>query len=362
VTRADSRTENATKFATIIAVSSDDKPGDDKPAVSRTKSRKRGKKAGARKEKRPKTADDPAVARTEMRASSEEIAVPRTKTPAGSDEIAVARTKTPASSDAADTIALPRTMSEEWMAADVDDGAYEDDKHRPVWLIPAIAAAVVTIAIVGIFALRGSDSDGAAKPSVASTAPPQTEPAAAAPLPPGPAPLVADAALAVVAPADAAELAPLDAAMAASAPPAAPADAASAPLDAAMVAAVVPPDAAVRAAPPDAAVVAVHTAPPDAAPKPVEHVTPPKPPKPPPPPKDERSIEQLVGAGEFAKANTACADNTKFSTPRLEACAIAACQTHSTALAQRWVRAIDRSAAASIIDRCKALGVELAAP
>ena len=270
--------------------------------------------------------------------------------PAADAPPTVSRTKS--RPQAADVISLPRTMSEEWMAADVDDGAYEEDNRRPVWLIPAIVGAVLTVAVITLFALHGDDSSDkpAPKPVVAVPSEPP------APVP-APAPVAADATVMAVAPADAPE--PIDAPAVVAAPPDAPAiatappDAPAAPLDAARVAAV-PVDAA-RVVHVDAAV-RVATVPVDA--KPVA----PKPPKPPPPAKDERTIEQLVGAGEFAKANTACADNTKFSTARLEACAIAACQTHSTALAQRWVRAIDRSAAGPIIDKCKALGVELAAP
>jgi hypothetical protein len=88
----------------------------------------------------------------------------------------------------------------------------------------------------------------------------------------------------------------------------------------------------------------------------------PKEPKAPSAPKDERTIEQLVDAHEFGKANTACTTNTQFSTPRLVACALAACNTHSAALAARWIRAIPRASRDEMVSTCKGLGVDVPTP
>jgi hypothetical protein len=143
--------------------------------------------------------------------------------------------------------------------------------------------------------------------------------------------------------------------------------------------AVLPPDAA-PPPPADAAVVAVVT--PDAAvaavkpptekpaekppvtnkPKEPKGHKPHKDPKASPAPKDERTIEQLVDAGEFAKANTACATNTQFSTPRLVACATAACNTGSVPLATRWIRAIPRASRDEMAAKCKSIGLEITIP
>lgn len=244
---------------------------------------------------------------------------------------AIARTKSGVKVEPGDLIALPRTMSEEWMAAEVNDEAYEEDKRRPPWLIPAIASAVAIIAIGAVFVLGGGEPETKPAPRVASAVAPAPPVVVAAPI---------DAATVAQAPIDALEVAavPADAAVAAVA------------VDAPVVAAV----------PADAAVVAAVAA--DAA---VPVIAPPKPkapPPPPPPPKEERTIEQLVDAKEFAKANAACATNTRFSTPRLLACALAACQTDSSALAQRWVRALPRASADEMLATCKALGVALDPP
>jgi hypothetical protein len=64
-----------------------------------------------------------------------------------------------------------------------------------------------------------------------------------------------------------------------------------------------------------------------------------------------------VSAGQFAKANTACKTNTIFNGPRLTACTIAACNVKDTALAKRWIRAIEKAARADLIKTCSAMGV-----
>jgi hypothetical protein len=247
------------------------------------------------------------------------------------------------------------------MAADVDDGAYEDDKKRPPWLIPAIVGGVVTLGIVALFAMRGSDDD---KPPPPKPVAAQQEEIPPPPPPAPPAPVAPVVAPAVTIDAQVAEVsidAPVVAAVTIDA----------APVVAAVVVDAAPPppppvDAAVPHVPADAAV--KHVEPPKPPPvehvekpkpPPVEHVEKPKPPKPPAPPKDERTIEQLVDAGEYGKANTACATNTQFSTPRLVACEMAACQTKSTALAARWIRALPGGMRDDLKAKCKALGVDL---
>jgi hypothetical protein len=214
----------------------------------------------------------------------------------------------------ADHIALPRTMSEEWMAADVDDGAYEVEAKRPRWLIPTVAGGIVTIAIVALFALRDRDDGAPARPQrVAVVADGRVPPTA----------VVVDAPVIV-------ETAP-------------PPDAREPDVSIDAAVAVAPPDAAVRKPPSDAAI----------------RAQPAPPPPPPPPHADERTIEQLVDAGEFAKANTQCRTNTHFTTPRLVACAIAACQSHDAQLAARWARALPSASHDEIAAKCKALGVEV---
>jgi len=135
------------------------------------------------------------------------------------------------------------------------------------------------------------------------------------------------------------------------------------PVDAAVVAA--KPDAAV--AKPDAAVQVAVVA--DAGVKPPDHTTHKKPDdhtktadttKKPDAPAE--TIEQMVDKGDFAKANTACATNTRFNPTRLEACALAACNVKDTGLANRWLRAIDRAERDGVIAKCKAVGLELTAP
>lgn len=223
---------------------------------------------------------------------------------------------------AADLISLPRTMSEEWMATDANDGAYEVSSRRPRWIVQALIAGLAAVGVVVVFALGGHRASS-----------PAAEPRAV---------VQADAAVPVVVvaavPADAAEVVRADAMV---------------PLDAPQVA-VVPvvadAGAPVASVPLDAAVPAKAV--------PIKPTTP----KPPPPPQDERTIEQLVDASEFAKANTACAANTMFSTPRLVACATAACNVHSAPLAARWIRAIPRTSRDEIVAKCKSLGVEVAIP
>ncbi len=265
------------------------------------------------------------------------------------------------STDAADLVSLPRTTSEEWMAADADDGAYERETRRRRWMIPAVVATIGVIGIVVMVAFNGN-TDSAPRSTVAA----HEERVGSAADPGTPIALVqADAAVVAVAvtPVDAEEL--VTAAMDATSPTVVPIDAS--------VLAVEPIDAPVVAlAPPDAALVVdagtrVATVPVDAA-VPAALVAskattkPDTKPKVPAPPKDERTIEELVDASAFAKANTACATNTMFSTPRLVACAVAACNTHSDALAARWIRAIPRASRDDIVAKCKALGVEVATP
>jgi len=134
------------------------------------------------------------------------------------------------------------------------------------------------------------------------------------------------------------------------------------PIDAAVVVAAKP-DAAV--AKPDAAVQVAVVA--DAGVKAPDHTTHKKPDdhkttetKKPDAPAE--TIEQMVEKGEFPKANTACATNTRFNPTRLEACALAACNVKDTGLANRWVRAIDRAERDGIIAKCKAVGLELTPP
>ncbi len=235
---------------------------------------------------------------------------------------------------AADLISLPRTMSEEWMSRDADDGAYEVSSGRPRWIVPAIVAGVAAVGVVAVLALGGDKGSSAPARVVAN------EPVVHADAEVAVAVVPVDAAEVVVTP-DAAEVAmvPIDA------PQVVP-DAAV-PADAAVVAVAV--DAAVPKPTPDTVATNPATTDPDKKPTPK-------------PPKDERTIEQLIDAREFAKANTACASNTLFSTPRLVACAIAACTTKSAPLAARWIRAIPKASRDEIVDRCKSLGLEVAIP
>jgi hypothetical protein len=281
---------------------------------------------------------------------------------------------------AADMIALPRTMSEEWMAADADDGAYDEGPRRPRWIIPAIVGGIAAIGLVVALTVGGNDSNDANRTVAARSIDGSGQGSSMAEQPPVaptapvvPAVAASDAAVALQ-PADAADVVvtAIDAAPVAVTPP-----------DAAAVAVVVP-DAAVpapvavavaptgsasaTAKPVEAKPAVVEPKPPvEVKPKPVE-VKPkpaeikPKPEKPAPPPKDERTIEQLVDAGEFAKANSACATNTQFSEPRLVACATAACQTHNQALATRWIRAIPKASREAMIQKCKAAGTDVQLP
>ena len=247
---------------------------------------------------------------------------------------------------ASDLIKLPRTMSDEWMAADADDGAYEV-AQRPRWVIPAAVAGIAALGAVMVLAFGGNKdsapptrvvSNGERVGSASESNVAMHVDAAVAVMPVDAAEVVA-----VAADATAVAMVPIDAQVAVT------------PIDAGLVA-----DAAVRVAEVrvDAAVPAVVATKPTTKPD----ATKPKEPKPPAPPADERTIEQLVDASEFAKANKACATNTMFSTPRLAACAIAACSTHSDALAARWIRAIPRASRDEIVAKCKSLGVEVATP
>ena len=162
----------------------------------------------------------------------------------------------------------------------------------------------------------------------------------------GSAVVVADAAV------DAKPDAPVDAAK-----PDAPVDAAK-PIDAAKPDAAVRVDAAVPvdAAPkPDAAIVVKK---PDTTKKPDKTKKPDETKK----PAEPDTIETLYAKGAFAKANQMCATNTRFNPARLEMCALAACNVKDSALATRWLHAVDHSAREGIIAKCKDLGVELTAP
>jgi hypothetical protein len=301
----------------------------------------------------------------------------------------------------ADLISLPRTMSEEWMAADADDGAYEVEPRRPRWIL-AVAGGLAVIGAVAVFAMTRGGETVAPRASAAARSgsgePTGTPTGAVAAVPLDAA--SAAAPVAVVAPV----VAPVDAAEVAMAPPVVPIDAppvAAVPVDAMQVAvapvaatattqvattatkpATTPtatkPDAPVATKPVTTPVATTATKPattpiatkPDApvatkpATKPDVPATkkPPKEPKAPSAPKDERTIEQLVDAHEFGKANTACTTNTQFSTPRLVACALAACNTHSAALAARWIRAIPRASRDEMVSTCKGLGVDVPTP
>ncbi len=79
-------------------------------------------------------------------------------------------------------------------------------------------------------------------------------------------------------------------------------------------------------------------------------------------PEPELGIEELFAAGEYAKTNTACTKEIVFTPQKLMMCAEAACQTKNTALAKRWTNAIAKSERPAIIEKCRALGVELEAP
>jgi hypothetical protein len=257
--------------------------------------------------------------------------------------------------DTTDKVAMPRTMSEEWMARDADDGAYEEEPRRPRWMIPAIIGGIAAIGLVVMLALGGND-DSATRPSAVA----REEQVGSAPASSALTAVVqVDASIPVVQ-VDATEVTPVSAVVPIDAP-----QLAVTPTDAALVVdAVMPVDASVPAnavetkptSKPDTTVT-TNTKAAESSKKPIT-----KQPKPPAPPKDERTIEQLVDANEFAKANTACAANTLFSTPRLAACAIAACNTQSTALATRWIRALPRASRDEMIAKCKSLGVEVATP
>jgi hypothetical protein len=138
------------------------------------------------------------------------------------------------------------------------------------------------------------------------------------------------------------------------------------PIDAAVVAMAPPVDAAVAVVKPDAAVehkpktdhTADHTATADHPKKTPKTIKPAE-------SDDEaptETIEQMFEKGEFGKADHACSSNTRFNPGRLEVCALAACNVKDTALANRWLRAIERGARDGIIAKCKDLGLELTAP
>jgi hypothetical protein len=74
------------------------------------------------------------------------------------------------------------------------------------------------------------------------------------------------------------------------------------------------------------------------------------------------SIADLFAAGDFVKANQACAKNTMFNSQILQTCATAACQVKDTALATRWLHALPRTDRETLAAKCKDLGVEIKLP
>ncbi len=218
----------------------------------------------------------------------------------------------------------------------------EDDTPapRPGWMIPAALAAGALVVIVILFKVRGSSDKPAPNASktqahVALADARVTEPVQTPDAPQ----------LAMQTP-DAAEVAavPVDAQEVAVAPP----------IDAAVQVASVTPDAAVDK-PKDPI-------------KPKDPVDKPKDPKDPKAkdpkkePEGTKSIEELVAAGDFVKANKECKSNTIFNSVRLTACTLAACNAKDANLAKRWIRAIQKSARADLIKTCTDLGVVVEDP
>ena len=266
-------------------------------------------------------------------------------------------------------------------AADLD--AHHHPHRRPAWLIPVLGAAVVVLLVIAIVKMAGRET--AAKPYGSNVAQAKAD----ARVENAPAADAAElAAVAIDAPdvgsaqvagsalrrsrrrrTGSAQLAAVVPDAAVVAVPVDAAEVAAVPVDAAKIAAV-PVDAAqVATVPRDAAQVAA--VPVDAAPKvehttrhdhtdttKTDHATTDK-------PKVEEkpeSIEDLYAAGNFPKANQACAKNTQFNASILEMCAVTACQVKDTALATRWIRAIARSSRDALIGKCKDLGVEITPP
>jgi hypothetical protein len=228
----------------------------------------------------------------------------------------------------------------------------ESDAHlppgpsRPGWMLPAALAAGALVVILILFKIKGGD-DKPAKPTQQS----QVAMAADARLV---VPVVADAADLAVQTPDAQDFAavPVDAQQAVVAPA----------IDAAVQVAAISPDAAVDN-PKDPIKPKDPDRPKDPI-KPKDPVDKPKDPvdKPKDPPESAKSIEELVAAGDFVKANKACKTNTIFNSGRLTACMIAACNAKDTNLAKRWIRAIAKAARGDLIKTCNALGVNVQDP
>lgn len=237
---------------------------------------------------------------------------------------------------AADAVSLPRTTSEEWMAKDADDGAYEMSSQRPRWIVPVIAAGIAAIGVAAVLSL-GGNKDSQRVVATNGRLGVEVDSAVLAAVPMDAAEIIGADATVTIVPIDAAQVAVV-------------ADAANVTVvgDAATVVASAPVDAAVATKPSKTDTALTTKASEPGAKPPIKPT--------------ERTIEELVGASEFAKANTACAANTIFSTPRLVACATAACSTSSLSLATRWIRALPRASRDEMVEKCKSLGVEVAIP
>jgi hypothetical protein len=217
---------------------------------------------------------------------------------------------------------------------------------RPAWLLPVGIGAAALLVIV-IFAMSGSDD----KPKRQK---PQEQQQVA---------VIADAAIvAPVVTVDAADVATMtpDAAQVAAVP--VDAAVATAPVDAATQVASATPDAAVKPKEPVDKPKDPVDKPKDPVDKPKDPVDKPKDPVDKPPPVSSQTIEELVSAGEFGKANKACKTNTIFNSTRLTACTIAACNVKDQGLAKRWIRAIEKSARPDLIKTCGAMGVTIEDP
>jgi serine/threonine protein kinase len=306
-------------------------------------------KAAAAKQAADKAAADKAAETAAAEPKADVAASPTAKTDA----------KAAAKTDAADTREAPAASRAVATEAPSMAAADEDDEQplaprRPAWIIPAAATVAVGMLITVIVVARGGKKDKTTRPNnqqVAVTADARIEQPMATP----------DAAIAAVVTPDAAEQATVVA------------------VDAAVVA-VAPPDAAAPP-PPDAAVVAIKepdrpknpdtAKDPDRPKNPDTNKNPDRPKNPdtnknpdttktPDTPKEaEKTIEELVAAADFAKANKACKTNTIFNSGRLTACTIAACNVKDVALAKRWVRAISKAERPELIKTCATLGVQI---
>jgi serine/threonine-protein kinase len=315
---------------------------------------------------------------------------PRVKTPTARPVTEPnAKTVTGNPTDLAGAIAMARTTSTEWYERGEREASDAHAKHtghrhddhddhkstahshsdldshdhprRPAWLIPALAAAILIVVVLAVVKMAGRETPAKTYGNNVGSTGSAVAAAGSAEVGSAVAPVVVDAAVAVV-PVDAAEVAAV-------------------PVDAAQVAVVAVDAAHVAALPVDAPVKAettkktvktetTKTAKTEKTDKTVKTEKTEKTAKTDTTEKTEKtktddkptSIDDLYASGDFTKANQACAKNTQFNSQVLEMCANAACQVKDAALATRWLHALPHSSRDTLAAKCKDLGVEIKLP